>query len=181
MKMLSGGCVEMNNPATIVICDTGPILHLDELDCLELLKDFQEVIVPAAVEVEIRRHRPDILKQHNVPLNVVPVLQALDDELLTLCRMFALHAGEIEALFLMKNYPGAIFLTDDSAARLVGQRMQYKVHGTIGILLRAIRRKMLTPRDVVELIRQIPARSTLHVKASLLNDIIEQLEREFAL
>ncbi len=169
----------MNKSSAIVICDTGPVLHLDELDCLELLRDFQQVILPEAVELEIRRHRPGILTQHVVELDVVPVLRTLDDELLTLCRIFALHAGEVEALFLMKNYPEAIFLTDDSAARLVGLRMNYKVHGTIGILIRSIRRKILSPREVITQLRQIPVRSTLHIKASLLEDIVKQLEREF--
>jgi hypothetical protein len=32
-----------------VICDAGPIIHLDELDCLDLLNDFKELILPATV------------------------------------------------------------------------------------------------------------------------------------
>ena len=30
-----------------VVCDAGPIIHLDELNCLDLLADFQEIIVQA--------------------------------------------------------------------------------------------------------------------------------------
>ena len=30
--------------AITVVCDAGPAIHLDELGCLDLLKDFQEVL-----------------------------------------------------------------------------------------------------------------------------------------
>ncbi|MEA3416015.1 MAG: hypothetical protein U9R02_07655 [Thermodesulfobacteriota bacterium] len=28
-----------------VVCDAGPIIHLDELGCLHLLSDFQEILL----------------------------------------------------------------------------------------------------------------------------------------
>jgi hypothetical protein len=33
---------------SIVICDAGPLIHLDELGCLDLLADFRDVLVPDA-------------------------------------------------------------------------------------------------------------------------------------
>ena len=33
----------MNRPALEVVCDAGPLIHLDELGCLDLLTDFQTV------------------------------------------------------------------------------------------------------------------------------------------
>ena len=43
----------------IVVCDAGPLIHLDELGCLDLLSDFSEVLVPEAVWREVRQHRPN--------------------------------------------------------------------------------------------------------------------------
>ncbi len=40
------------------------------------------------------------------------------EPLLTLCKIFSLDAGEIEALALMEQKPQAMLLTDDAAARL---------------------------------------------------------------
>ena len=65
------------------------------------------------------------------PRSVVPS----NETLLTMCRIFSLDAGEIEALALMEQVPQAMFLTDDAAARLVAEQMAYNVHGTIGILI----------------------------------------------
>lgn len=42
----------------LVVCDAGPLIHLDELDALGLLSDFAEVLVPDAVWREVERHRP---------------------------------------------------------------------------------------------------------------------------
>jgi predicted nucleic acid-binding protein len=47
---------------------------------------------------------------------------------LTLCKIFSLDAGEIEALALMEQRPQAMFLTDDAAARLVAIQMGFNVH-----------------------------------------------------
>jgi predicted nucleic acid-binding protein len=171
----------MSKKGTVVICDAGPVLHLDELGCFKLLRDFQRIIFSETVVQEIKRHRSTVLKQRIVSFDVISEPLPPDYELLTLCRMFALHAGEIEALSLMKSFPEAIFLTDDSAARLVGKRLGYKVHGTIGILIRSIRRKMLKPQEVVTILRQIPQKSTLHIKPSFLEELVQQLEEEFDL
>ena len=33
----------------LVVCDAGPLIHLDELGCVDLLSDFSEVLVPETV------------------------------------------------------------------------------------------------------------------------------------
>lgn len=48
----------------IVVCDAGPLIHLDEIGCLDLLEDFDQVLVPRAVWTEVRRHRPAIETVH---------------------------------------------------------------------------------------------------------------------
>ena len=48
----------MTKSPTKVICDAGPIIHLDELNCLDLLADYEEIVLPLVVEKEILEHRP---------------------------------------------------------------------------------------------------------------------------
>ena len=81
----------------------------------------------------------------------------------------------VEALRLMQESPDAILLTDDAAARLVAQKLDYEVHGTIGVLLRALRRQQRTKRQIVNLLRALPRRSTLYIERKLLQSIIEQV------
>ena len=84
-------------------------------------------------------------------------------------------AGELEALKLMQQSPDAILLTDDSAARLVANRLGYEVHGTIGVVVRALRRGQRTKRQVLNLLRSIPQRSSLFIDSLLLDSVIEQV------
>ena len=169
----------MIRSSTKVVCDAGPIIHLDEINCLDLLNDFEEIILPFSVEREIAVHRPSAL--HGLGLIVNRQAEKLDigEKLLTLCQIFSLDAGETEALSLMGENPDEIFLTDDAAARLVGEQMRFKVHGTIGILLRSIRRSQKKPEEVLQIQERLPKSRTLHIKPSLLNEILQKVKEEY--
>jgi len=56
-----------------VVCDAGPLIHLDELGCLDLLSDFQAVLVPGLVWREVVQHRAAALEQGAVQLSRVNV------------------------------------------------------------------------------------------------------------
>jgi predicted nucleic acid-binding protein len=56
--MLNGALVVKNRSSTSVVCDAGPIIHLDELEALHLLRDFNKVIIPEGVFKEVLKHRP---------------------------------------------------------------------------------------------------------------------------
>ena len=171
----------MIRPSTRVICDAGPIIHLDEINCLNLLHDFEEIILPLSVEREIAVHRPSALTASS--LTVKRPAESLDigEKLHALCQIFSLDAGETESLVLMESHPTAIFLTDDAAARLVADQMKFEVHGTIGILLRSIRRAQKKPEEVLQILADIPKTSSLHIKHSLLNEILRKVKLEFQL
>ena len=163
--------------AHIVVLDAGPLIHLDELGSLTLLDDFKELLVPAAVWNEVEQHRPALLgtTRLNV-LRVVPELPC-SPALVALSQLFPLHLGETQALQIATEHDVDLLLTDDTAARLAAKQLTIPVHGTLGILLRAVRRRQLSAAEVATLLREIPERSTLHVKQSLLNEVILKVER----
>jgi predicted nucleic acid-binding protein len=100
----------MNKPNISAICDAGPVIHLDELNCLELLCDFQEIILADAVWEEVKHHRPDALKKPDIHFMRVPQEYPEGELLRTMCRIFSLEAGEIEALAIIEKKPDALFL-----------------------------------------------------------------------
>jgi predicted nucleic acid-binding protein len=159
-----------------VVCDAGPLIHLDQLGCLNLLADFAIVSIAGAVWNEVERHRPAALRRRNLNRQRVTNLPEPSAELTRLAHAFLLDSGELEALQLMQANPDAIFLTDDAAARLAAERLNYEVHGTIGVIVRALRRQQRTKRQVLNLLRAVPRRSTLFIRPKLLQSIIEQVE-----
>jgi len=171
----------MTKSALKIECDSGPIIHLDELNCLHLLEDFQEALIADAVQKEVKRYRPLSLSKLNMPFVFSPGNVPNDTRLLTLCHIFSLDAGEMEALSLMERHPQAIFLTDDASARMVAEQLGFRVHGTIGILVRSIRRNQMEPGEVLRILRGVPSQSTLYIKPSLLDEVILKIKKEYNL
>jgi len=81
----------------------------------------------------------------------------------------------------MERNSQALFLTDDASARMVAEQMGFKVHGTIGIIIRSIRRGQTEVEEVLDILQKIPSKSTLYMKASLLDEIIQKIRQEFNL
>ena len=174
--MLSGAYQVTSKSTLTVVCDAGPIIHLDELDATFLFKDFHQVMVPTQVWNEVQVYRPGIWNAPNFTYRTTETTIATDSSFQVLVRTFSLDLGEQAALSLIKEYPNATFLTDDAAARLAATTLGLRVHGTVGVLLRSIRRKQYTRSQVLEILRTLPTRSTLHIKSSLLDEIIERLQ-----
>lgn len=166
----------MSRSTRYVVCDAGPLIHLDEVGCLDLLADFHAVLVPEQVWREVEHHRPNALQHPGVEIQQVPVVLSEDASFQALVRALALDLGEQAALSLMPLYPDAILLTDDAAARLAAKGLGYRVHGSVGILLRAIRRHQRTSEAVLSILQELPWRSTLHIRPDLLAEIIAQVE-----
>ena len=164
---------------TVAIADAGPIIHLAELDSLNLLSDFNPLIISKTVHTEISNHRPEALQHPEVVFKVIDIISPPEPQLLVLSRALSLDKGEMESLILMQENPEAIFLTDDGAARLAGEGLGYKVHGTIGIILRAIRKKVRIPGEVIELLNNLPEKTTLFLRPTLLEDIIKKIKDEY--
>ena len=164
--------------ASEVVCDAGPIIHLDELDCLSLLNNYNAILIPSQVWQEITHHRHGALRNSDLSLQEVDVTISSHSTFQILVRSLSLDLGEQAAFSLMQTHPDAIFLTDDAAARLAALTLGYRVHGTIGILLRAIRRKQKTKGEVIAILRNLPNQSTLHIRSQLLEEIIGRLENE---
>ena len=160
---------------TIVVCDAGPLIHLDEVGHLQLLADFKKVIVPHGVQHEVYRHSQISFEEPDINWSVVKAVFPLEQSVKVICNLFSLDAGEKEALSLLNKEPGAVLLTDDAAARIVATKLGYRVHGTIGVLVRAIRRDLLNPEEVAVALRRIRDVSTLYIKNSLLQEVISKV------
>lgn len=164
-----------------VVLDAGPVIHLDEINCLNLLTDFKELLISEVVWNEVKYHRPSILPEHQISFIQIPASKNININMQVLCNTFNLDEGERQALSLCLIYPNSILLTDDAAARLAAKSIGMRVYGTIGVLLRAVRRKQLSPEEVIKHLHEIPSRSTLFIKTSLIEEVIKEVKKEYGL
>ncbi|MDO8415979.1 MAG: hypothetical protein Q7S87_07175 [Agitococcus sp.] len=163
------------NSLQVVVADAGPLIHLDELGCLDILADYTELLVPDAVWQEVLHHRPQALQHPRVNFkrqnaNVI----SLQVEALT--PLYTLHKGEREALMLCVQFEQSLLLTDDTAARLAAKSLTISAHGTLGLLARSVRRGLRTADEVLALLAAIPSQSTLHIRPALLIEVMQQVK-----
>jgi predicted nucleic acid-binding protein len=166
----------MAKTKTIVIADAGPLIHLDELNNLNLLADFDNVIIPETVWNEVEHHRLQALCHAEFEFSRQAANQ-FSPQVDALIPLYSLHAGEQEALHLCFKHKNSVLLTDDTAARLAAKSLGVIAHGTLGVLVRAIRQQTRSKSEIVELLRAIPTQTTLHIRASLLAEVISEVEK----
>jgi predicted nucleic acid-binding protein len=160
-----------------VVSDAGPLIHLDELGCIDLLRGFGGVLIPCQVWNELVVHRPRLTLGDLPGTSIVDVAAMPSTRLLALSDSLELDAGERAAITLMESVSAKLFLCDDAAARLAAESLGFTVHGTIGLLVRSIRMAARTRQQVLDLLRTLPQLSSLHVSRQLLETVIAEVER----
>jgi predicted nucleic acid-binding protein len=121
---------------TLVVTDTGPLLHLHEVGALELLQNLGTVYTTPVVLTEFQIHVP-ALKGNDLPVWLVltEVSDAVTSRAMDWLNSQTLHHGEAEALAFASEIGADLFLTDDSAAREMGESIGMQVRGSLGVVL----------------------------------------------
>src|SRR6266446_5750920 len=177
MRTSSGGFVRPSKFSHAVVSDAGPLIHLDELGCIDVLSAFRQVLVPKEVWREVRHHRPAALRTPGVPFQKVDIIPAPTPQLSVLIQDFPIDVGEEEALRLMGKFSEAAFLTDDAAARMVAQLLGYEVHGTIGLLILGWRIGLRSKKDIIAILKSMRLQSSLFVTKEFLKSAVSELRK----
>ena len=116
---------------SFIVTDTSPLIAFERLGRLDLLPALYEVIAPEAVIREFGT-RPTWLRVVSVSgtERVAEFAEVLDD-------------GEAEALALAVEIPGCSLLLDESRGRRLAERLGLDVVGTLGVLVRAKRARLI--------------------------------------
>lgn len=137
------------------IVNTSPLQYLQLLRQLELLRALAaRVWVPPAVvqELAVGRNRgldlPDPARCEWMAVRAPTDSRAVQ-------KAARLGAGETEVLALAREMPGSLALMDDGSARRVAAMLGVPVRGTLGLLLDAKTRGLIT--SVAQFIDQLQA------------------------
>ena len=158
----------------IVVCDTGPVLHLSEAQ-LELLEKTGEVLIPPRVDDEIACHLSHWTSRRPARLRVEPPRHPLVGQLEQWAAQVDLGAGEMEALVLAKSRDADWLLTDDAAARVVGTLLGIEVHGSLGVVLWAAVQSHIARQEAAAILDRL-ARSSLWISAAILAEAKRALD-----
>ncbi|MDF3821820.1 DUF3368 domain-containing protein [Leptospira sp. 96542] len=153
----------------IIIADSSPLISLAIIHKLHLLKDiFQEIIVPNSVFEEIiksERKYSSQLDEWSKPF----VKKCNNIEAFNAYRI-SLGKGESEAIVLSKENRNSILLLDDKKARKVAKYENLKVIGTIGILISAKEKGLISEiNSSLKLLEE----NDIHLSKSLIRKALE--------
>lgn len=149
------------------VSDAGPLIHLGEIDSLELLAVFDALFVPETVYME--------METGGVPYGISNLSYELIDADVNGVQSEELDAGERAALAVASEYD-AVLLTDDLAARESGFERGIEVHGSIGVIALAYARELVDRDEAASRMRALQRETSLFVTDAIVERGIELLD-----
>lgn len=128
-----------------VVCDTSPLILLAKIDRLDLLfRLYDDVVVPVSVldEVTMRPSEETRAIESLVENQALQIRRGSPEVLESLS--VDLGAGEREAIALAIETEADMVVLDDREGRRVARERELAVTGTIGILIEARARDMIS-------------------------------------
>ncbi|HEX7185307.1 MAG TPA: hypothetical protein VF756_26015 [Thermoanaerobaculia bacterium] len=160
----------------IVVCDTGPILHLREAESLSILQAAGSIHIPLAVDAEMARLDRLWADERPAWIQTTSLDPAHLNDARSWLQAGLLDPGEAQALALAAQIGADWLLTDDAAARTLAQHQGFEVHGSVGLILWAATEGHLD-RSEGERALEALARSSLWISARVLSEARSALER----
>ncbi len=154
------------------VSDTGPIIHLNEINLIKIFDIFSEVAITEEVEKELKNNKIFLFKK----IRTLKLLPDFKDKVKILTNQENLDLGEAFAIVLAMQEKTDYFLTDDLDARTVAIKYNLEVHGTIGIILRAFREKIIYKKTAIEKVNELYAKSSLFITKDLIDNVIVAVE-----
>jgi len=151
------------------VSDAGPLIHLAEIDSVELLSTFDTLLVPEAVYTEVEVGGvPDGLADLSYELVEADASRAGDGEL---------DAGERAAISVAEEQK-VVLLTDDLAAREAASDADIEVRGSIGVIALGYGRGLLDRDEAASRMRALQRDTSLFVTEAVVERGIQMLDEQ---
>ncbi len=154
----------------IVCSNTSPIIFLSKINQLDLLdKCFSKTFLPEAVI--------DELIGYPIPEFIYKSKISDHGNAFVTGSLGALHRGELEAIVLARELKADFIILDDHLARKKARRMGIQVIGTLGVLLLACKKEIISSHDVKHHIHTLITQHNLFISKSIIEAVNNTLEK----
>lgn len=149
------------------VSDSGPLIHLAEIDSLGLLFVFDEFFVPETVYAEI--------EAGGVPTGLDDLSYELVEADVDTKETSDLDAGESAAITVAREREITL-LTDDLAARRSASDDRIDVHGSVGVISLAHGQGRLDADEAARRMRALQRDTSLFITDAVIESGIELLD-----
>ena len=153
------------------VSDTSPILHLNEINLLKIF-DIFDILVPEQVVDELIKNKIILPKK----IKVEKLKAEGKDTIKVLTNDYNLDIGEAAAIALFLQKKANYFFTDDLDARQAAKQFNIKVHGTIGIILRALREKIIDKEIAHKKVVELYSNSSMFISKDLVYETLKAIK-----
>ena len=176
----------MSSTGPCAISNAGPLIHLSRAGLLHLLgRLFDRVLVPREVVDEVvdrgkERGSADALQVEGaIAEGWIRVAELnVPAEFLELSETAGLERAETAVIFLAKR-SGCLALLDDEAARVFSRALGVEMRGSIGVIIQALKAKLVTPLEALDGLERLSEVMYLNVDTyRLARREIEKISRE---
>lgn len=165
------------------VSNAGPLMVLGKLRRLNLLRIYDEVLIPRAVYDEVviqgkATHRADAyVVETAVSQGQIVVVDLAEADLSPSVRELPLDKGERHAIALAQQEQADFVLLDDLKAREEARRLGLSVKGSLGIIADAYRQQMLSFEDTSALFEEIIVRDDIWISEALCRHVLAGLRK----
>ncbi len=151
-----------------VVCDTGTLTHLWQIDLWIAFRAFDAIHLPEHVVKEVEQH----VELERLPgsassctLEVHPISQPQIEAIRSSMRSspFMLQVTDLAVLVLSQTLKPDFTLTDDLTLRRALEQQGHTPMGSVGLLLYAYKSKLITRQQLDQTIDRLFVQSTLYL------------------
>ncbi len=164
----------------MILSNTSPLIYLAKIKKIELLKIlFKEIIIPVQVYEEIVKG-----KNENY-LDALIIEKAVNDKWIKIEKIVLekkleefskeLDLGESALISLSLKLKPSLILIDDASARIIAESFGFNVKGTLYVLLKAYKNKIISKEEIKNLINELIF-SGFRISQEIYIKILEEIE-----
>lgn len=163
----------------IAVSNSGPLIHLAKVGCLDLLnKLFEHVIISVVVynetvEKGLKENYADaVIIKKAIEKGFIIVEDKITEKKGSISNS-QLHRGEIETINLAISFTTDVILLDDEEARIYAKGLNLKVKGTLGIIIDSFRKKILTRKKALRILDEL--NKTMYLSADVYSFVLNSI------
>lgn len=165
------------------ITDTGPPLHLNQIDYVRLLEMFETIVISGQVKEELQDLNIwySLKKEETLHIQEETVNDIEISDEKNRWRDHKLHMADLSVLVLVRRMMDTLILTDDLELRKAIGSLNRVVIGSVGILIRGYRERKLNMDELHKCVNLLFNDSSLYLSRAFrvrVLKLIEELERE---
>ena len=161
----------------IVVADACPVIFLAKLNRLALIQQVfpGTILLPESVWTELVRASIPADEQRRI------------GEFLDHCRIESIHTpcppasalslADRHVLTLAGRHRHSIILTDDSLVRRIALSQGQAVAGTLGLIVRAVRAKLMTQTEAIQTVEELVTKHRLRIAVDLYQETLRQIHQ----